>query len=84
MRKRTINGFYKIIDRCKSCKYRGSDCGYGNCDYILITGHMRGCDPENCDKYEKGKRLRWKEDDTEKPRGWNHRNNFLFKPKESI
>ena len=29
----------------------------GLCNYILITGHMRGCPPESCDKYTEGKKL---------------------------
>lgn len=26
------------------------------CDYIGVTGYMRGCKAADCDKYEKGKR----------------------------
>lgn len=29
---------------------------HGNCNYICITGKIRGCDVENCDKYINGKR----------------------------
>lgn len=40
---------------CRSCKYRASDARKG-CDYIIHTGNERGCNPEVCNKYEKGKR----------------------------
>lgn len=45
---------------CKKCKYRGRDQGgyYTTCDYIEITGHSRGCKVEECDKYERGKKLK--------------------------
>lgn len=79
MRKITFAGFYKPLKRCKTCKYRSADNIAGNCDYILMTGHMRNCDPEHCDKYEKGKRIRWKDDDTSQARGWNHRNNLILR-----
>lgn len=46
---------------CKTCRYRTKVClsgtgkGYVNCCfYIAVTGHRRGCDTENCIKYEKG------------------------------
>lgn len=46
------------------CVYAMLMCGSseksGNyhCGYILITGHMRGCDPGmNCTRYLRGKRL---------------------------
>lgn len=46
---------------CKTCRYRASyhdRCSLlANCNYILIVGHSRGCDTDNCDKYEKGKRM---------------------------
>lgn len=45
---------------CKTCKYR-IGVNYKvegmHCNYIEITGHMRGCDAADCDKYEKGKML---------------------------
>ena len=40
---------------CKSCEYRARNAKTG-CDYIEITGHSRGCDPEDCDKYKRGRR----------------------------
>ena len=42
---------------CKTCKY--SYCYNENylvtCDYLLITGNLRGCEVGECDKYEPGK-----------------------------
>ncbi len=46
----------KKRQRCKTCIYRAYQ-GRG-CDYILITGERRGCKPEECDKYVKGKKKR--------------------------
>ena len=43
--------------RYKTCKYRGAKYDPNHCDYALITGHLRGCDPGECDKYEEGERL---------------------------
>lgn len=40
---------------CRTCKYRASGARRG-CDYIIHTGNERGCNPEVCNKYEKGKR----------------------------
>lgn len=42
---------------CKKCKYRAEKGRAENCNYILFTGHRRGCPAEKCDKYEKGKRI---------------------------
>lgn len=46
-------------DLCRSCVYR-SDLMYVNrCDYLLITGHSRGCPGDaNCKRYRKGPRKR--------------------------
>lgn len=44
--------------RCRKCKYRGPEHSVQCCDYILITGQMRGCSIANCDKFVKGKRMR--------------------------
>lgn len=49
----------KTVHLCRTCIY---GCG-GNesdpkCNYIGITGHMRGCKAENCEKYHKGRRIR--------------------------
>lgn len=40
---------------CRTCKYRASGARSG-CDYIIYTGNERGCNPEVCNKYEKGNR----------------------------
>lgn len=40
--------------RCGTCKYREMNKSLGNCNYLGITGHSRGCDPEHCTVYEKG------------------------------
>lgn len=41
--------------KCKKCKYSfnvGSQKGLTYyCQYILIEGHSRGCEPANCDKF---------------------------------
>lgn len=52
------------VDRkqCKTCVYRGWNQEYA-CNYIAITGQMRGCPPSpNCTRYQKGKRIQkeWK------------------------
>lgn len=39
----------------KKCAY-GNTNGVPSCDFINITGHSRGCDPERCTKYVKVKR----------------------------
>lgn len=39
---------------CETCKFR-AEKGKG-CDYIIITGKQRGCDPGECNVYEKGNR----------------------------
>ena len=46
-----------MAKKCKTCIYRAAESDMGNCDYILITGQMRGCPAINCDKYKKGKRI---------------------------
>lgn len=39
--------------QCRTCLYRG-DVNVPMCDYLYITGHMRGCEPSpNCTKYVK-------------------------------
>lgn len=44
-------------ERCGSCIYRGAQPPQSCCNYILITGHMRGCPVEGCSKYEKGEKI---------------------------
>ena len=34
-------------ERCRKCQYHHS----GTCDYMLITGHRRGCRPDKCTHY---------------------------------
>ena len=48
--------------KCKTCRYRQAhynptDQNKGNCNYIEIAGHSRGCAVEDCDRYVKGKRM---------------------------
>lgn len=45
--------------KCKTCRYRQAhnnptDQNKGNCNYIEIAGHSRGCTVEDCDRYVKG------------------------------
>lgn len=46
-----------FIERCSSCIYRGAQPPGSCCNYILITGHMRGCPVIGCSKYEKGEKI---------------------------
>lgn len=46
--------------KCKTCMYRAADYYENGCDYILVTGHSRGCPVEECDKYERKARKRKK------------------------
>lgn len=40
---------------CKTCRYRNAAKSPKNgCDYAAIVRHSRGCEVEDCDKYEKG------------------------------
>lgn len=43
--------------KCRTCQYRSwgqlRSKGAG-CEYILDTGHSRGCPVKDCDKYKKG------------------------------
>ena len=48
--------------KCKTCRYRQAhsnptDQNKGNCNYIEIAGHSRGCAVEDCDRYVKGERM---------------------------
>lgn len=38
-----------MTDKCKRCLYHTERDDL--CNYILITGHRRGCSVENCDKF---------------------------------
>lgn len=47
---------------CKTCRYRQAhnnptDKNRGNCNYIEIAGHSRGCTVEDCNRYVKGARM---------------------------
>lgn len=56
-------GTTKTKKKCPSCIYRGDAQGKNGCDYILITGHRRGCSVDECIKYEKGKRKQSKKEE---------------------
>ena len=45
---------YKCSEVIKTCAYRGfiSSWNTQHCDYIGVTGHRRGCDPEHCTRYK--------------------------------
>lgn len=47
---------YDRRERCLTCIYRGEKVDGIGCEYILIEGRSRGCSPDECDKYKKGKR----------------------------
>lgn len=47
---------------CRSCRYRdGLATARGGCNYLAIVGHSRGCNVENCNVYERGKKVTKKE-----------------------
>lgn len=50
------NGFHR--KECQTCKYRASPFAVNNCNYIIVMRERRGCPPENCTRYEKGKRIK--------------------------
>lgn len=45
----------KCVYRC-GVNFRGTAAGI-LCNYLEITGHMRGCRPDQCDKFKKGKKI---------------------------
>lgn len=45
-------GWNKDRHACKSCRYRAGGAKSG-CDYYVVTDMERGCDPADCDKYER-------------------------------
>ena len=53
-----VPGWNEDRHACKTCRYRtktGSAKQNGmKCNYIECAGHSRGCEVEDCDKYEKG------------------------------
>ena len=63
-RKEPQRGYGYNSDRhlCRSCRYRdGLAATRGGCNYLAIVGHSRGCSVENCNVYEKGKKVTKKE-----------------------
>lgn len=48
-----VNGIRK---KCKSCIYR-EDTKKRGCNFMYLTGKMRGCSAENCTRYEKGPKM---------------------------
>ena len=42
--------------RHRTCAYRGKIGSTPCCDYILTTGHVRGCSIGKCDKYKRGRK----------------------------
>lgn len=51
--------------RREDCIYRSENCGwFVSCDYLLMTGDVRGCPIENCTKYTPGERKhKWTNND---------------------
>lgn len=43
-----------MSDKCIYGKSKSDTSGKGFCNYILCTGHLRGCSYLNCDKYVDG------------------------------
>ena len=44
-------------EKCRHCKYRAGYQDANGCDYYLITGKLRGCSVEECDRWkEKGEK----------------------------
>ena len=58
MHKETVQKRRKKYKLCQTCKYRttrANELDNGMlCNYIGITGKMRGCKAEYCIRYEKG------------------------------
>lgn len=47
---------------CAKCQYSGSSSMGLCCNYLLITGKIRGCNSRYCIRYVKGQRIRIGED----------------------
>ena len=61
MKKRTVSDeaiAEAFAKRCHKCRYRGAESKTQCCDYILHTGHMRGCSVSDCDKFVRGDRMK--------------------------
>lgn len=44
--------------KCGTCIYRSAKEDIYGCDFILITGHMRGCSASECNKYKRGRKIK--------------------------
>lgn len=45
--------------KCKRCRFSMYLQGHYLCDYLSITGHMRGCEyGKNCEKFDEKRRIR--------------------------
>lgn len=60
-------GWNKNKKACKKCKYRGRCPGktdhkrestQNGCNFIVLTGHMRGCKVEDCNRFVEGARAK--------------------------
>lgn len=61
-------GWNKNKKACKKCKYRGRCAGkrdkrnqlstQNGCNFIVLTGHMRGCKVEDCTRFVEGKKIK--------------------------
>ena len=48
-----------IKGKCRKCRFRAPYGDVNGCDYMHITGHMRGCPPgDDCTRFEEGERKR--------------------------
>lgn len=57
MKKNKLNKINKS-NKCKKCIYRAPEDTPWLCEYILIVGHRRKCEPgDKCTEYKKGKRI---------------------------
>ena len=45
--------------KCRSCRYRARPEQVNGCDYIEHAKHGRGCAVEDCDRYVRGRRLKF-------------------------
>ena len=43
---------------CLTCRYRSNQPTVNICDYGWLTQNPRGCEVEECTKYEKGARMK--------------------------
>ena len=48
---RSANNTIKMSKHCHKCEYYRAAGEYSHCQYILITGKMRNCAVEDCNKY---------------------------------